>query len=65
MQQGGIWFGDEINVSDSFVLEISGLNDAPTLTNALVDQSSLEDEAFSFALPADSFLMRGGDTNYV
>jgi Ca2+-binding RTX toxin-like protein len=42
-------------VSDTFTLTVSNTNDAPTLTNAIADQTATEDTAFSFTVPANSF----------
>ena len=39
----------------SFTLTVVNTNDAPTLTNAITDQSVDEDSAFSFTVPADTF----------
>jgi large repetitive protein len=45
----------DLSVSDNFVLAITPVNDAPIVANALADQSSPEDTAVSFTLPADAF----------
>ena len=42
-------------VSDSFTLTVANTNDAPTLANALSDQTATEDSAFSFTVPANTF----------
>ena len=47
--------------SDTFTLDITSINDAPVVANALADQSSNEDEAVSFILPADAFSDVDGD----
>ncbi len=44
-----------LSVSDSFVLNVTSVNDAPVVATPLADQSSAEDEAVSFTLPAGSF----------
>jgi Ca2+-binding RTX toxin-like protein len=41
--------------TDVFVLTITPVNDAPVIANALADQSSLEDVAVNFVLPATAF----------
>jgi inorganic triphosphatase YgiF len=41
--------------SDEFRLTVSNTNDAPTLANAIADQAATEDQAFSFAVPANTF----------
>ncbi|MEJ6080057.1 putative Ig domain-containing protein [Vibrio sp. 1-Bac 57] len=47
--QGGI------PATDSFQLVISNTNDAPTLNNAITDQSATEDSVFNFTLAANAF----------
>jgi len=42
-------------VSNDFTLIVGNTNDAPEVANVINDQSTLEDEAFSFTLPADTF----------
>ena len=42
-------------VADVFDIAVVNTNDAPTLTNAIADQSAAEDTAFSFQIPANSF----------
>jgi Ca2+-binding RTX toxin-like protein len=44
-----------LSASDQFALTIDPVNDAPVLALPLADQSSLEDHAVSFVLPAGSF----------
>ncbi|WP_298938299.1 tandem-95 repeat protein [uncultured Ruegeria sp.] len=51
--------GGENTASVSVVVQ--GTNDAPVLALALPDQSSAEDEAVSFALPANTFTDVDGD----
>lgn len=41
--------------SDAFVLAVANTNDMPVLANAISDQPATEDEAFSFALAANTF----------
>ncbi|MFN6560314.1 MAG: Ig-like domain-containing protein [Nostoc sp. ChiSLP01] len=42
---------------------INGVNDAPTLANAIADQTTLEDGFFSFTIPANTFAdADAGDT---
>jgi Ca2+-binding RTX toxin-like protein len=50
-----------LSASDSFTLTIVAVNDAPTLANPLADQSSPEDTAFSYQVPANSFTDADGD----
>ncbi|WP_299085827.1 tandem-95 repeat protein [uncultured Ruegeria sp.] len=51
-----------LSESGTFVLDITPVNDAPVLALALPFQSSAEDEAVSFALPANAFTDVDGDT---
>ncbi len=51
----------EFEASDTFDLEITPVNDAPEVTNAIADQTSAEDAAVSFALPEDTFSDIDGD----
>jgi Ca2+-binding RTX toxin-like protein len=44
------------NVSDVFTITIANVNDAPTVANALADQSASEDTSFSFTFPANAFV---------
>ena len=42
---------------------ITGVNDAPVVTNSIADQGAIEDAAFSFVLPANTFTdVDAGDT---
>ena len=41
--------------SQTFLIDVTNVNDAPIADNSLLAQRALEDEAFSYALPADSF----------
>jgi len=44
-------------------LTINGVNDAPTVANAIADQTTLEDGFFSFTIPANTFAdADAGDT---
>ena len=47
--------GSSISVTDSFTLTVNNTNDAPTLANAISDQSIDEDSALSFSMPSDTF----------
>ncbi len=47
--------GSNAAASDSFVLTIANVNDAPTVASPIVDQSATEDQPFSFQLPAGTF----------
>ncbi len=42
--------------------EISGINNAPVVSNPLVDQIATEDVPFTFVIPANSFTDPDGDT---
>jgi len=42
-------------VSDIFTLTVRNTNDAPTLANAILDQSTPEDSSYNFQLPANTF----------
>ena len=55
-----------LTASDTFTLTVNNINDAPTLDNALVDQTANEDTAFTFVVPANTFSdVDAGDTlNY-
>ncbi len=43
------------SASDTFTLTVANSNDAPTLANAIADQSATEGTAFSFTVPANTF----------
>ena len=45
----------ELEVSDTFALEIMPINDAPVVATPITDQASAEDETINFTLPEDSF----------
>ena len=47
--------------SQDFTVTINDINDAPTLTTALLDQSNNEDSAFSFTIPSGTFNDEDGD----
>lgn len=51
-----------LEASDNFTLAIDPVNDAPTLSMMVSDQTSLEDEAIDFAIPADTFADVDGNT---
>jgi hypothetical protein len=44
-----------LSVSDTFVLTLAAVNDAPVVANPLADVSAPEDTVVSFTLPADAF----------
>jgi Ca2+-binding RTX toxin-like protein len=51
------------SVSDDFDVTIVNVNDAPVVANALADQNTLEDELYTFTVPADTFAdIDAGDT---
>lgn len=43
------------SVSQTFALEVTNTNDAPTIGAALSAQTAIQDAAFTFALPTDAF----------
>ena len=43
------------SVSATFSLEVTNVNDAPTLENPIADQTAAEDAVFGFVVPADTF----------
>ncbi|WP_219341031.1 putative Ig domain-containing protein, partial [Sphaerotilus sulfidivorans] len=47
--------GSNAAASDSFVLTIANVNDAPTVASPITDQSATEDQPFSFQIPAGTF----------
>ena len=51
-----------LTTAQSFTITVNNTNDAPTLANALTDQSVDEDSAFSFTVPANTFNDVDGDT---
>ena len=48
--------------SQDFSVTVNDINDAPTLANAIADQSQNEDAALSFVIPANTFNDEDGDT---
>jgi outer membrane protein OmpA-like peptidoglycan-associated protein len=54
--------GDGAIGTDSFVLTVNAVNDAPTKGTTIPDQSATEDAAFSFTVPANAFADEDGDT---
>ncbi len=55
--------GSSATATDSFDIVVNNTNDAPTLANAITDQSATEDSAFSFTIPANTFSdMDAGDS---
>lgn len=56
-----------LSVADEFTLIVKNVNDAPVLANSVADQAVLEDAAFLFQLPADTFtdVDRGDTLSYV
>ena len=46
---GGAWVGDQFDIT------VANVNDAPTVANAIPDQSATEDAAFSFTFAANTF----------
>ena len=44
-----------LTTSDTFALTVNNTNDAPTLDNAIADQSVDEDTALNFVIPANTF----------
>ena len=44
-----------LNITDSFALTVGNVNAAPTLDNAIVNQTTDEDAVFSFAVPVGTF----------
>ena len=47
--------GSAVSVSDTFALTVNNTNDTPTVANAITDQVTSEDAAFSFVVPVDAF----------
>jgi len=50
-----------LTTSQNFTVTVNNLNDAPTLSNPLTDQSADEDSNFSFAIPTNTFNDEDGD----
>ena len=44
-----------LSASSTFAVAVANVNDAPTVSMALADQTTLEDAAFSFTIPAGTF----------
>jgi VCBS repeat-containing protein len=44
-----------LSASNTFAVAVANVNDAPTVSMALVNQATLEDAAFSFTVPAGTF----------
>ncbi len=44
-----------LSASSTFAVDVANVNDAPTVSMALVDQTTLEDAPFSFSVPAGTF----------
>ncbi len=47
--------GSDATATDTFKITVANTNDAPTVANPIADQSAIEDEAFSFVVPANVF----------
>ncbi len=47
---------------DTFVLTVNAVNDAPVVSVAIADQTSAEDTAWSYTVPAGTFSDVDGDT---
>ncbi len=47
--------GNGETVSDTFVITVSDMNDAPTLAIPLVDQTAVEDSPFTYQFTSDTF----------
>lgn len=45
-----------LSTSDTLTLTIANVNDAPTLTNPLANQTATEGSGFNFAIPSGSFI---------
>ncbi|MGD9685492.1 MAG: putative Ig domain-containing protein [Desulfobacter sp.] len=43
-------------VSQSFTITVENVNDAPVLATAIEEQSAVQDQAFSFVIPASTFM---------
>ncbi|HET9868548.1 MAG TPA: putative Ig domain-containing protein, partial [Nitrospira sp.] len=57
--------GASASASNTFALTIASTNNAPTLANALADQSATEDVLFNFAVPANTFTDVDPDDNLI
>ena len=49
-------------VTDTCTLTVNNTNDAPTIANAILDQTAIEDSAFNFQFNANTFADLDGDT---
>ena len=47
--------GSSASVSDTFALTVTNVNDAPSVVNAIADQSVAEDSALSFQFASNTF----------
>ena len=47
--------GSAQSITDTFQLTVNNTNTAPVLDNPIADQTSLQDDVFSFTFPADTF----------
>ncbi len=51
------------STAKSITYDVTAVNDAPTVDNALIDQSASVDSAFSFTMPSNTFIdVDNGDT---
>ncbi|OYU01548.1 MAG: hypothetical protein CFE36_09685 [Sphingomonadaceae bacterium PASS1] len=50
--------------SDTFILQVNAVNDAPVVSAAIADQASLENEEWRFQLPANAFSDVDSNTLY-
>src|SRR5207245_2942698 len=52
-----------LSTSDTFALTVTNVNEAPVVANPIADQTTAEDAAFSFQVPANTFADQdAGDT---
>ena len=54
--------GADESVTSAVTAAVTNVNDAPTLANAIADQSATQGQAFSFTVPANTFADVDGDT---
>jgi hypothetical protein len=55
--------GSNASISDTFDITVGNVNDAPTVANAIADQTATEDQAFTFQFASDVFAdVDDGDT---
>jgi VCBS repeat-containing protein len=59
---GGTANGGADTGTATATVTVAAVNDAPTVANAISDQSSLEDQAWSFQVPTNAFADVDGDT---